>query len=299
MNEWYSADPKSFATSREMEFFLRQFGPETGRYLMSLPADWRQSVVKGFPPESLERKRAVDAIGRALQRGVLFSSASVPEAQDHKSWIALAKDYFLSKPTLIEAYIARTSELSTTALPDSMPAVSYDDFHLAPSAQETIKAQPAEFARISERLVNMAHEIVLVDPYLDLNRDDNYSVVSEMLSKRAASRPTTVDFWVRASEVSPRKEIEERARELQGLKDGKGELSIVVRAVDDARAADRLHARYLLTSRGAIMVDQGFQRLNRGRTTPVSPVVSTALSDLQTKFIARQNDLKVIWSIAL
>ena len=299
MNEWYTADPKNFATSRELEFFLRQFGPEVGRYLMSLPIEWRQRVLEGFPKDTLEQKRAKDAIARALKRGVLFNS-SVPQCgADEISWLRMAAGYFRSKPSLIDGYIANSTELACTEAPENMPVVAYDDFELPPSAQETIRAQPDQFARVSERLVNTAHEIVFVDPFLDLSRDDNYVVVSEILGRRAVSRATAACFWVRSSEVAGRSVIEERVRDLIERRDGRGKLSITVRAVEDARARDRLHGRYLLTIRGGILVDQGFQRLRRSRTTHVSPVASSALSDLQRKFISDDNDLRVVWSLAL
>ena len=299
MNEWYTVDPKNFATSRELDFFLRQFGPEAGRYLMSVPTEWRERVIHSFSPGTLEHKRAIDTIARALKRGVLFNSSSAPNSNDGNPWIELAAECFKSKPSLMEAYIASNAELVEAGLPEAMPVVAYDDLELAPSAQETIKADPIEFARVCERLVNMGHEIIFVDPFLDLSRDDNYAVVSEILRRRAVYRPTAVNFWVRASEIANPKIIEERARDLKDQRDGRGELSVFVRAIEDTRATDRLHGRYLLTVRGAILVDQGFQRLSRNRTTHVSPVASEALGTLQRKFITGVNDLKVIWSLAL
>ena len=69
--------------------------------------------------------------------------------------------------------------------------------------------------------------------------------------------------------------------------------------MEDSRAKDRIHARYLLSSKGAIQFDQGFIELGLNNTVPVVPVSLPRHRDLMKKYFSAENDLKVIWTFSL
>ena len=70
-------------------------------------------------------------------------------------------------------------------------------------------------------------------------------------------------------------------------------------AVDDDKKDNRLHARYLLSLRGGIRFDQGFQKLRKGVQFDVAPIGESILDDLVKIFIEEENDLRIVERISL
>ena len=113
----------------------------------------------------------------------------------------------------------------------------------------------------------------------------------------ARSAIKSVVIWVREREAGTRQQylsvLKEIIRELPS-----GDLTIRVFAVEDGRSKDRLHARYLLSIKGAIQFDLGFIEMDK-KTTIVTPVPMQVHKDLVIKYISGQNDLKLVWQLSI
>ena len=106
-------------------------------------------------------------------------------------------------------------------------------------------------------------------------------------------RCESIQVWVRA------KVLEDRNIDWEQLESGlRNELERFCQktlvfnffAVDDRYKKDNLHARYLLSVRGGIRFDKGFQTQKRSRFD-VTPIGSGILKVLDDKFISGRNDL--------
>ena len=92
------------------------------------------------------------------------------------------------------------------------------------------------------------------------------AVFQEFLTEiLAAKGRVKLVLWVRASAVAERNAFKSRLREILSDADAR-QISFEVIAVDDARASDKLHRRSLLTIKGGIGLEQGFQELTNGKT---------------------------------
>ena len=102
----------------------------------------------------------------------------------------------------------------------------------------------------------------------------------------------------RASAVAERNAFKSRLREILSDADAR-QISFEVIAVDDARARDKLHRRSLLTIKGGIAVEQGFQEFTNGKMVPVYPIDPDSHENDVRKFIVRENDLKTVWTLTV
>ena len=299
VNDWYSVDPRVFATSKELKFFLESFGHHTGRYMLTLPLSWQEIVrdhLSDARPIESQRIREILAIG--MKRGAIWKHPKVPKKFTAEKWIGQAAEFYGVAPELIEAFVADDFDLGGDSTPENMPAVSYSDFDVSSNRSEEISTHPAEYLRVAETLLLASQEVVFVDPYLNPSDEKRASVLKNLLMKLAArSAIKSVVIWVREREAGTRQQylsvLKEIIRELPS-----GDLTIRVFAVEDGRSKDRLHARYLLSIKGAIQFDLGFIEMDK-KTTIVTPVPMQVHKDLVIKYISGQNDLKLVWQLSI
>ena len=300
MNDCYSVDPAAFETSKELKFFVESFGHHTGRYLLTLPAEWRESVRKHLATaKPLEAKRINEIFAIGARRGALWQHPKLLTDFDAQSWIEQAAEVFRANPELVRQFVIRQQDLDKHISSSQMPTVSYDDFDISSNAAEEIDTTPEEYLRVSKMLLAASEEVVMVDPYLDPGDRSRASVLGRFLTQLdSTSIAKTVVVWVRESEVPARKQYERDLRDLLAELSLK-HLRIQVVAVDDRRASDRLHARYLLSMRGAIQFDWGFIELNRSKRASVMPVPLAVHQNLIKKYVGRDNDLSIAWQLSL
>ena len=168
VNDWYSVDPRVFATSKELKFFLESFGHHTGRYMLTLPLSWQEIVrdhLSDARPIESQRIREILAIG--MKRGAIWKHPKVPKKFTAEKWIGQAAEFYGVAPELIEAFVADDFDLGGDSTPENMPAVSYSDFDVSSNRSEEISTHPAEYLRVAETLLLASQEVVFVDPYLN------------------------------------------------------------------------------------------------------------------------------------
>ena len=147
-----------------------------------------------------------------------------------------------------------------------------DEMELPPTTEERVQGTAAEYARVSKILLVLSPEIAFVDPYVNpLKR--NYSKVLRMLFQQVAKgRCQKVTLWARASVVfesasasvckaNLRDALRNMALDAQ-FKPGR-EIEMIL--VDDDKKQSKMHGRYLLSIKGGIRLDQGFQQLPQGQ----------------------------------
>jgi len=68
--------------------------------------------------------------------------------------------------------------------------------------------------------------------------------------------------------------------------------------VEDEQKRDKMHGRYLLSIKGGIRFDQGFQQLPEGRFVDVGPVGKKVHSDLLDIYFDGKHDMSVVEKLA-
>lgn len=292
MNEFFAADPESCENSADLRFLLGNFGPHAGRYLADYPATWTDEIKRRCDELGpLEGERAKALIRRARENAVLLRKAALPWDEGAR-WIDNFRTVAKVRPGEFEmGIVPRTGTGSDV--------VTIDDLELSPTADESIEAVAREYVRVSRTLLLLSPELVLVDPYLNPCKKDRQDVISEMLATAAKGKCRAVTVWARDSNIiGDRQNSWDEVREAVGTilhsacwpEDRK--FSLVM--VDDATCKSKMHPRYLLSIKGGIRFDQGFQRLPKGRRNDVSPLGKSLHGEVLKTYYEGQHDMKIV-----
>ena len=177
--------------------------------------------------------------------------------------------------------------------------MALEDLRLPPTSDELITTDPDEFVRVCRTLLVISPELVLVDPYLDICNTYISAIVESLLAVTAKGKATQLRIWARTKAViNHDKGVTVGA--IRGALDRivtaaplpKGFL-VSLRLVDDARSLDRMHARYLMSIKGGVRFDQGFQKLPKGRRVDVGPIGVKTHQELLDLYFNGKNDLRI------
>ena len=69
--------------------------------------------------------------------------------------------------------------------------------------------------------------------------------------------------------------------------------------VEDESSESKIHGRYLLSIKGGIRLDQGFQQLPASRRVDVGPVGRAIHGDLLDLFFDGKHDMKVVHRLSI
>lgn len=176
----------------------------------------------------------------------------------------------------------------------------YDDLDDLPlTAEERIDATPAEFVRVTNFLMLLSKELFFVDPYLNPCKQDVKVVMAELLALVARGQCGEIWIYARQSCVMGQRgftwgEVCGTLDSLLSVVKPRRKLCIHYHLLDDEQSSDKMHARYAFSVRGGVRVDNGFQRLPRGRKTDVAPLSEPVLDELITMFAERADKLPIV-----
>jgi len=289
MNEFFTADPDCLKSVGDLRYLFGLFGPYTGRYLAAYPTDWVSRVLDHFSHlPDVEQERVKTILRRAGEGASYLNNSSLPWSSQ-VPWLANALSIKMSIPPRIDEVISSANQ--TDALP-------FDDLTIPNTADEKIEATPDGYVRIARTLISISGELFFIDPYLSPCRRD-IRVVIEALLKKVVSCPKcrSVIFYARMSNVIGKSgfkwgEIVSTWIELLAGVKWKADRHFRYVLVDDDSAACKMHGRYLFSVKGGIRLDQGFQRLPKGRTVDVSPVGKLVHEELLSTYLDRNPDMK-------
>ena len=297
MNELIASSPKSFNSNAELKLLLDLFGPFTGRYHLSCPNDWRKQVdleISDWP--DIKKAKAKRLIEKALDGGGFVSRGGI-DWEPNKGWIDNILGLFEKEPDLLKYIIAGADD----AVPDSQKNIVHlDDASLPATEEEKMVAKADEYVRVSRFLLLRRPELIFIDPYLDPCNKHIRPVLEDMFSVIAVGRCESVKFWSRRSTFDNNKSgFDDVKFELQELKKKSNahKVNIEFNIVDDWNSQYRMHARYLLSLKGGVKFDQGFQTLDKGKKVDVSPIGQNILDELITLYIEGKNGFKIIKKI--
>lgn len=307
MNDFYGIEPGAYSTPKEWGAQLASFGPHTGRYVLVLPGYkvWSEAVLSHSGGGDLERERIRTILRRAFGHSP-FLERPLDRWPITESWLENAIRYWRaadSKHKFIYVHEECFSNF-TENRPDDCKILSSADIFLPSSpADEEIDTQPEDYWKVSQWLCQISAEIHFIDPYFNpVAGVDVCKVFFHYVEKIARlKKPIDVHFWVRCRErerdagdglQKTSREVEMLIRE--AAKGGRSGLRFHFHWVRDDTSRDKLHARYLLTDKGGIQFDQGFQVLRpSGKRNMVSPVGLDLHRELFERFTGGKNTFDV------
>ena len=298
MNELYAADPAVCSHASELKLLLASFGPYAGRYLANYPVDWAAQVENQFENlGDIETARVKTILRRAKEGLAMVTRANLPWEKEQE-WLANAKPLLDVAPAVFDGLIAQHA---------TPPAIHHlHELDLPLTAEERIPGTATEYARISKMLLLLSPELALVDAYMNPLKRDCASVLKAMFDIAAKGKCQKISLWARASEVFKngtkaviKTDLENCLRRLGVQANFKPGREIEMILVDDESRKTKMHGRYLLSIKGGIRLDQGFQKLPEGRQVDVGPIGKTVHDALLDIYCDGKHDMRVIDRLAL
>jgi hypothetical protein len=298
MNELYAADPSACIHSSDLRLLLNSFGPYTGRYLANYPNDWSTRVESAVSTMGeIEAARVRTLLRRARESTALITRANLAWSNEH-AWLENALPKAETQPAIFTGLIATVAK----------PPTVYDlhDIDLPPTAEERVEGRGEEYARASKILLLLSPEVVLIDPYLNPLKRSYALILTALFQTLAKGKCQKISLWARASEVIGTrnesvicKDISVALRNFSTHANLSPGRDVEMVLVEDESKKDKMHGRYLLSIKGGIRFDQGFQQLADGRLADVGPVGKLVHDELLNVYFEGKHDMRIANRVAV
>lgn len=271
MNELFAADPLVCNGSSDLKLLLASFGPYAGRYLANYPIDWAAQVERGLNSVGeIEAARVQTLLRRAKENLTLVTRSNLPWKAE-QAWLANAFPLLEGSSAVFEGLIANGGKPPTVR--------QLHEVDLPPTAEERVAGTANEYARISKILLLLSPEIALIDPYLNPQKRACAFVLGALFELIAKGKCQKITMWARAAHVlgsgntdASKADINEALRRLAVKANFKSGREIELILVEDESRETKMHGRYVLSIKGGVRLDQGFQELPAGRQVDAGPI---------------------------
>lgn len=269
MNDRLAVEPNSFSCSRDIKYLLEKCGFHQGRFIAEYPVGWVKLLRKEIDklPE-LEQLRAKRVLERMREKAILPAR----ERFDYgKTWVE-------------NAFCHKQSGYFSLVIGTKPPAINLDDIdesELGDSRGERVNQTAEEYARIAAPLLLSSSEIILIDPYFRFGRPLRLKVLKKFISG-LGGRPARIVVMSRTEELTKDKFQQVALKEIPPLLKS-GQMLKILSVTDNNE--NKLHARYLLSIKGAIKYDKGFEESVEKLMVDVEYVSETLHDQLIELFI--------------
>lgn len=275
MNERIAVEPCVFACAMDIKYLFEKCGFHNGRFIAQYPLGWLNDLRKEIEklPE-VEQLRAKRVLENLKDTSTLPCNAPYDKA---KQWVDNA---------LAQAPLGQFKSVIGDHPPRTLTLDEVDDEVLGDSRGERIRQTAAEYARIAAPLLSMSREIYLIDPYFRFGRPNRLKVLKAFISS-IGQRPVRIVIISRHDEISkdtPSFEALAGQHLRPLLKSGQ---MVRILSVDDDNE-NKMHARYLLSLKGAIKYDKGFEESIEELFVDVEAVSKTLHDELVRLYIGDQ-----------
>lgn len=304
MNEIYAVSPNACDSVSELRLLFSNFGPYSGRYILTYPLfqDWQAYLIKKFEyAGDIERERLKLALKRAQENCAFLDKIGLPWSAEH-SWIENAFELWKAKSRLDKIF-SSDEEFEQMKLLDRdalLALIKSSESEIYGSTDAQIDTTAECYWDAAKILCMHSHNIFIIDPYFNPLNIYRKKIFLKFLEEFSHFRKISeVSFFVRHTQLASSDVETEEIKELikNIIKKSNKNMTITLNLVEDDRSNDKLHARYLVTNKGGLKFDQGFQTLPRGRKNVVSPIGKDLHAILYAQFSNKSLDFRIAQKI--
>ena len=268
MIQEYALDPEMLANEfpNDARFFREAFGPNSIRFLSCFPKRWKDDLKGAFKrsvfKDDVLAQQAVMAFGhRLLERAVKRNHGNLVAG----GWLTKAEHEHSKNP--FHAILTKENPNGNEAV------IRLEDVHEHPMWNDPRKSRPernaTSIASVVEPLLIRAPEIIFVDPYFDIIKDEYrpaFEAYFDCIGKNLVTSKPRITMitglkhaWeqgVREPAESDITEFEKECKEILPIMMSPGCIATVA-IVKEFRGGEELHDRFILTKHAAIQFGKG------------------------------------------
>ena len=287
MNDCYGVDPHAASTDVELASFLRQFGPEHGRFILNFPPDWRAQVAGSFHSAGdVQRARLTELLRRVKW-------ALLPTKTRYSSDLPWAKN-----AELLVDVREKIGPAGSRPPCRALEEVLADPLALPDCRGGHIPRTAAAYTDVARPLFQISSKVVLVDPHFHLrfrpqgSRETRHAYRYANPFKALISAAQAEKVEVFKVMVSPRRALIDEdggnrfETDISAMLSDVGRASITIEYdfLSEEHSLDR-HPRYLLGNECGLRFDWGFDVKDDGSTNHVEWIGRSALTPLLDRFM--------------
>jgi len=248
MNEEFSVDPGAFDNAMELKYLLEKFGFFQGRFIVKSPSKWVGKVYDQLIKlPDIEQARARSILAKNKDALVPFGC----ELDSRLSWLENIHQQVQNNK--ISGVI--TNEKNEWGYPN---LDEVDNDYLLGGHGQRVLNKAENYTKITRRLLELSHEIVLVDPYLALDKSKNEKVLASFLEVAQREKSKYFVVWAREGSGMKTKEAYQEMLETKYKPRLSKKSRLTVKLVKDKHSVNEMHARLMLSSLGGFSFDKGF-----------------------------------------
>jgi len=258
MNEEFLVEPAGFNSALELKYLLEKFGFFQGRFIGKFPKDWQKQIYQNMSSlPDVEQARVKRLLEKS--KGTLVPSGQPFESS--KSWLDNAHQQVEQKR--FSGLVAANP--NQWGYPDFSEV---DEDYLLGGHDVRVLGQAENYTEIARRLLQLSHEIVLVDPYLHLNKPACEKVITHFLGIAQQGKCRSFVIWAREEKAGMKgyQQMLERRYKTKLVKGSQ----LIVKLVNDNNSTEKIHARLMLSVLGGFRFDQGFAEIPDNRYVDIS-----------------------------
>ena len=267
MLQEYAVEPEAIVADwTTFRYVIEKFGVEQGRVVSRLPKRWARQVI--------DKANAIDQnLGKKVTEVLSNANWVVPfnrNFHEEETWLANAIREHALRP--FAGIIAQLS-CGSGGVQRTVAETDGQFFHCP--RQVVVVRQAAALGACVAPLLGCARTLLLVDPHFDPTRPKWSRPLAEFLrvATRLNNRPMIIEYHTQWKDPRFNKGLWQQnfrnncQHHLPGIVPAGCRLRVVL--WNDVAAVDKMHARYILTDRGGVGVENGLDEGNSGDTTDV------------------------------
>jgi len=258
MNEELLVEPSAFNNAMELKYLLEKFGFQKGRFIGKFPKSWVKEIYHQLGDLSDVEQARVRVLLEKNKNCLVPSGQAI---EPNLSWIENAHQQ-VEKGNFSGIVAANSNQWNYPI------AAEVNDDCLLGGHDVRVLGQAESYTNIAKRLLQMSHEIVLVDPYLHLNKPACETVLASFLATAQQGKCRSFVIWARDKDAGMKGyggmlERKYKSKLVKGS-------SLTVKLINDELSTEKIHARLMLSILGGFRFDQGFAEIPNNRNVDIS-----------------------------
>lgn len=258
----FALDPEVISDWKSFRYFVDSFGVSEGRLISQFPKHWKRMVyeaVRKNHPTEIERAKIEERLRRIDDR--LLRQSRTYDGE--KLWIENAIEKQHTEP--FHAIITNQKQYNIEKVLDA-DEIDKDDKLWNVPTQKSVPRVAKHMAQAISSLLKIAQEVIFIDPYFDPNKRRFCRPLEHFLEEAFHQNPDIKRIEYHTKLKGDFKDETERLNFEYNFNDEcqnnlasliPNEIPITLIRWKEREGGKRFHARYILTDRGGVLIENG------------------------------------------
>jgi len=286
----FAVQPSALTRWEDFRYVMEKLSFAQGRVLVRFPKSWSRILLDSLNVGDIERMRFVERLKKYKEDRMVSSRMPYDNSLD---WISNAER---SGPSAFDRVIVQEEKPNTANGLAFAPVGEIDEDFFETAREIRCMNSVENLAQAAMVFLHESSDAAVVDPYFRTVSPGCLSVLCRFVDLALdAGKCKTFhvyaksDYCARDGGASARYNFEKQLgrRSLSGFR-------VLFYFVDDTSSHQSFHARYLLTSKGGLRYDKGFEAPREAQLVDISIIDRDLHSELYSLYLDRTHEFRIV-----